>query len=414
MALIETKTLNCRICGGPNLYEAMDFGNLALTGVFQADGDQVPTAPLCLCRCQDCGLVQLRHSYQQESLYGETYGYESHLNASMVSHLQAKAKMLERKYLAGNSHPVVVDIASNDGTLLAGYTNPNSRLIGIDPLIHVVTDYYPVTATKLQEFFSASGYFSQVSEKADLVTSLSVLYDLDNPRKFAQDIAEILNDNGIWHFEQSYLPTMVDTLSYDTICHEHLLYLTLSDIQNLLAGTDMVIIDASLNSINGGSITVTAQKSSKKKKSPFVDFLLDKEEKSGYRTNEPIKRFSEKASQHKIDLKNLIQKYIASGFEVYALGASTKGNVLLQWLEIDQKMIKSVGDVNSRKFGKQTPGTCIPIVAESEILNLAKENVIAIVLPWHFRQGIVTKSQQFMQSGGALLFPLPQIEVVSI
>ena len=276
MGLIETKTINCRICGGPNLYEVMDFGNLALTGVFQVHGDQVPTAPLCLCRCQDYGLVQLGHSYRQEYLYGETYGYESHLNASMVSHLQSKAKMLERKYLAGNSHPVVVDIASNDGTLLAGYTNPNSQLIGIDPLIHVVTDHYPVNAIKLQEFFSASSYFSINSEKADLVTSLSVLYDLDNPRKFAQDISEILNDNGIWHFEQSYLPTMVETLSYDTICHEHLLYLTLSDIQNLLTGTDMVIIDASLNSINGGSITVTAQKNSKKIKSPFVDFLLDR------------------------------------------------------------------------------------------------------------------------------------------
>ena len=414
MALIEKKTLNCRICGGPNLFQAMDFGLLALTGVFQGDGAQVPRAPLILCRCEDCGLVQLGHSYQQESLYGETYGYESHLNPSMVSHLQAKAKMLERKYLSGNTNPIVVDIASNDGTLLAGYSNPDARLVGIDPLIHFVTDHYPHNAIKLQEFFSARGYFSSTTEKADLVTSLSVLYDLDDPRKFAQDVADILKDDGVWHFEQSYLPTMVDTLSYDTICHEHLLYLTLTDIENLLAGSDMIIVDASLNSINGGSITVTAQKKSRKKKSPFVDYLLDKEVKAGYRTSEPIKKFSQNALQHKADLKSLIQKYIDSGFDVYALGASTKGNVLLQWLEIDQKMIQSVGDINPRKFGKQTPGTCIPIIAEDEILKLGHENLIALVLPWHFRQGIVTKSQQFMQSGGALLFPLPQIEVVSI
>lgn len=414
MELIETKTLVCRICGGPNLFEAMDFGNLSLTGVFQTDGEQVPNAPLLLCRCEDCGLVQLGHSYQQASLYGETYGYESHLNPSMVSHLQAKAKMLELKYLSGNPKPVVVDIASNDGTLLAGYTNPNAQLIGIDPLLNVVTDHYPSSATKLQEFFSASGYFSKIDKKADLVTSLSVLYDLDDPRRFAQEVAEILKDNGIWHFEQSYLPTMVDTLSYDTICHEHLLYLTLSDIENLLTGTNMTIVDASLNSINGGSISVTAQKNSDRQRSPFVNFLLNKEVKNGYRTNEPIKNFSQSALQHRTDLKDLIQNYIDSGFEVYALGASTKGNVLLQWLEIDQKFIQSVGDVNPRKFGKQTPGTCIPIVPEEEILNLANEKVIALVLPWHFRQGIVTKSQQFMQSGGALLFPLPQIEVVSI
>lgn len=414
MALIETKTLNCRICGGQNLFEAMDFGNLALTGVFQTDGKKVPNAPLRLCRCEDCGLVQLGHSYQQSSLYGETYGYESHLNPSMVSHLQAKAKMLERKYLSGKPQPVVVDIASNDGTLLAGYANPNAQLIGIDPLIDVVTDHYPSSATKLQEFFSANSYFSKVDKKADLVTSLSVLYDLDDPRRFAQDVADILKDDGIWHFEQSYLPTMVDTLSYDTVCHEHLLYLTLSDIENLLTGTNMTIVDASLNSINGGSITVTAQKNSKRSQSPFVKFLLNKEVKNGYRTNEPIKKFSQNALQHRNDLKNLIQNYIDSGFEVYALGASTKGNVLLQWLEIDQTFVQCVGDVNPRKFGKQTPGTSIPIVPEDEILNLADEKVIALVLPWHFRQGIVAKSQQFMQSGGALLFPLPQIEVVSI
>lgn len=414
MSLIEKKTLNCRICGSSNLFEAMDFGSLALTGVFETEGDQVPKAPLCLCRCEDCGLVQLGHSYEQASLYGETYGYESHLNSSMVTHLQAKAKMLERKYLSGNPNPVVVDIASNDGTLLAGYTYPEAQLIGIDPLLGVVTDHYPRSATKLQEFFSADGYFSAIDKKADLVTSLSVLYDLDDPRKFAQDVAEILKDDGIWHFEQSYLPTMVDTLSYDTVCHEHLLYLTLSDIENLLSGTNLTIVDASLNSINGGSITVTAQKNSKRPQSPFVEFLLTKEINSGFRTNEPIIKFCQNAMQHRTDLKNLIQNYIEAGFEVYALGASTKGNVLLQWLEIDQQFIRSVGDVNPRKFGKQTPGTCIPIVPENDILTRVEKNSIAIVLPWHFRQGIVTKSQQFMEAGGALLFPLPRIEVVSI
>jgi hypothetical protein len=118
--------------------------------------------------------------------------------------------------------------------------------------------------------------------------------------------------------------------------------------------------------------------------------------------------------QHRTDLKNLIQNYIEAGFEVYALGASTKGNVLLQWLEIDRRFIQSVGDVNPRKFGKQTPGTCIPIVPENDILTMAEKNSIALVLPWHFRQGIVAKSQQFMEAGGALLFPLPRIEVVSI
>ena len=414
MDQIETKTTNCRICGNSNLIEVMDFGELALTGVFLTGGNEVPTAPLILCRCESCGLVQLAHSYKQEFLYGDTYGYESHLNPSMVTHLQAKAKMLEQKYLSDKENPIVVDIASNDGTLLSGYTNPNCRTVGIDPLIDVVGNFYPKNATKLKQFFSSVGYFSKVNEKADLVTSLSVLYDLDDPRKFAQDVAEILNADGIWHFEQSYLPTMIDTLSYDTICHEHLLYLTLTDIENLLRESGMVIIDASLNSVNGGSIAVTAQKKSLKEKSPFAQYLLEKEIGRGYKSIEPIRIFAHNADRHRSELKDLILNYKNSGFDVYALGASTKGNVLLQWLEIDNDLIKSIGDVNTRKFGKQTPGTCIPIVDENEILKLASSNVIALVLPWHFRQGIVAKSQKFLENGGALMFPLPQIEVVSI
>ena len=393
----------------------MNFGNLALTGVFEIDGAKVSRAPMALCRCHDCGLVQLVHNYESEYLYGETYGYESHLNKSMVNHLQGKARLLEDLYLNSPGRKIVVDIASNDGTLLSGYLSKELDLVGIDPLIGVVGDYYPSSVKKIEEFFTADVYNSAILNKASLVTSLSVLYDLEDPVRFAQDINLILEQGGIWHFEQSYLPTMVETLSYDTICHEHLLYLSMHDIQNLLKATGFEIISASLNSINGGSIAVTARKCTPEKSkinSPFVEFLLKNEIQSGYQDGTALRKFAENAEVHRQDLVELIYDYLDQGFIVFGLGASTKGNVLLQWLNLDSSKLRAIGDINPRKFGRQTPGTGIPIVSEESLIEKYGQRSIALVLPWHFRDGIVQNASEYLGKGGNLLFPLPKIQIV--
>lgn len=412
--MIARENKNCRICSSTSREVILDFGNLALTGVFLELGSDVPRAPLSLIRCLECGLIQLAHSYDSSSLYGETYGYESHLNKGMVGHLTHRAKVLESRFLQSIPSPIVVDIASNDGTMLTGYRNPAARLVGIDPLISVVSDCYPGGATKIAEFFSADVYQSQISSKANLVTSLSVLYDLDSPETFASGVHEILEDEGVWHFEQSYLPTMIRTLSYDTICHEHLLYLSLHDIERILKKTGFQLLDATLNSANGGSIAVTAIKSkSVRKASPFVDYLLVKEVKEGIVDGTAIKHFAKLASAHKLELTQLIKNFQANGYLINGLGASTKGNVLLQWLGFDSLIIQSIGDINPRKYGKQTPGTGIPIVPEEQVMLAGNAKTLTLVLPWHFRVGIIEKSTRLLESGGSLLFPLPQVEVVA-
>jgi hypothetical protein len=405
----------CRLCGKEEMREIIDFGDMALTGVFATDGLSVQKAPLQLVRCIACGMTQLGHRFDPSVLYGETYGYESHLNSSMTKHLKSKARTLEATYLSDIQSPIIVDIASNDGTLLSGYINSDAKLIGIDPLIDHVSDHYPKESIKISNFFSKENFFSKSSDKANLVTSLSVLYDLDDPRKFASDIFEILENEGIWHFEQSYLPTMVETLSYDTICHEHLLYFSLTNIQNLLTFSGFQIIDVSLNSINGGSIAVTAIKSkSTVEQSPFVSYLLNQESLNGFDTDEALLAFAEKAKSHKKSLKTLIENYKDNGYKVVGLGASTKGNVLLQWLGLDNTYIKYIGDINPKKFNAQCPGSGIPIIKESKIFDAADQKTIALVLPWHFRDGIVTGSERYLSKGGKLLFPLPQIQVVGI
>jgi hypothetical protein len=331
----------------------------------------------------------------------------------MRNHLKSKAQLLQKKYLQTKINPIIVDIASNDGTLLAGYSRTDATYIGIDPLINNISDYYPTGAIKVDDFFSSDAFRKVSVRQASLVTSLSVIYDLDNPVSFAKDVELILEEGGIWHFEQSYLPTMVETLSYDTICHEHLLYLRLSDIVKILEMAGLQILDVSLNATNGGSIAVTAIKSqSDITPDPFVGYLLHREDVDGYVSGLRLRKFATDAIEHSKSLQQILRDYKSSDFTIFGLGASTKGNVLLQWAGLDSSTIESIGDINPKKFGKQTPGSCIEIVSESEVLGAAAGNVLVVVMPWHFRDGIVKNSMKYLENGGKLLFPLPRIEIV--
>ena len=209
---------------------------------------------------------------------------------------------------------------------------------------------------------------------------------------------------------------MVATNSYDTICHEHLLYLTLNDIKFILDSSNFTLIDVSMNDTNGGSIAVTAKKGkSNQLKDPNIEYILMNEKDLGFQTNHAMEMFVRNAHLHKKNLTDLIFSYKNNDFEIFGLGASTKGNVLLQWLGLDKSVINSIGDINPKKFGKVTPGTKIPIVKETEILQRCSYNkVISLVLPWHFRQGFTERAEQYLVGGGKLLFPLPRIETLGI
>jgi hypothetical protein len=414
MAANSDLVKECRICGANKFIQIIDFGDVALTGVFEKNGKSVPSEPMILVRCDECSYAQLAHSYSRESLYGESYGYESHLNKSMVEHLQQKASILERKYLDNASNKIVVDIASNDGTFLSGYASADLVKVGIDPLISVVSDFYPSDAHKISSFFSSQVYFDELEKQARLVTSMSVLYDLDDPIAFAKEIYSVLEDGGIWHSEQSYLPMMVETMSYDTVCHEHSSYFSLHDLKRIFDASGFQILEASLNSVNGGSIAISVIKSQKLiMRDPFVNFLLEKEISDGYQNGSRLIRFAAEAESHRAQLRSLINQYQKSGFVIKALGASTKGNVLLQWLNLGSEIITSIGEVNPRKFGRRTPGTNIPIIDEKEVLASDPKSTIILILPWHFREGMTQRAAEFLRDGGKLLYPLPNIQIVS-
>jgi hypothetical protein len=330
----------------------------------------------------------------------------------MVHHLQEKVGRLLDLVTLGPGD-VVLDIGSNDSTLLRAYPDRNLRLGGIDPSAVKFRHFYPNNVGLIAEFFSAGAYRQLFGEsKAQIVTSIAMLYDLPAPQSFFNAVALVLADDGVWHSEQSYMPTMLAANAYDTACQEHLEYYALSQIKDMAEKAELKIIDLSLNSINGGSLAITLAKkdSPYKEAASAVRELLEQEEKAGLATLKPYKDFAKRVSDHREALTTLVRTLNSTGKRVIGYGASTKGNVLLQYCGFSAKDIPCIAEVNPDKFGCYTPGTQIPIVSELQARSTNPD--FMLVLPWHFRENIIAREQVFLDRGGKLIFPLPYIDVV--
>jgi hypothetical protein len=385
-----------------------------LTGYFPDIDVEIPKKPLNLGKCDSCGLVQLVDRSSISELYGKEYGYESNLNSSMKDHLKKTARYLENRFnLNRNDH--VLDIASNDGTLLSGFTKVRYTT-GIDPIIEYVNNLYPRSTIKISSFFSARSVQERNTNKFKLITSFSVFYDLDNPTQFALDVEKLLTPDGVWILEQSYLPSMFNTLGFDTICHEHLLYLTVTDIQNIVQLAGLKIFDVRINEINGGSFQVYVCKTNNQILSvnPFVKWLIEWEKNSEVASFENCLIFASNVRNFALDFRNLLQSYKDNAFHIFGLGASTKGNVLLQFCGLGD-LLQDIGEINPKKFDKYTPGTKIKIVNESKYLQKTDADMskhLGIILPWHFKNSIKRSAESYLNNGGILLAPLPFPAVV--
>ncbi|MEP6656937.1 MAG: class I SAM-dependent methyltransferase [Betaproteobacteria bacterium] len=408
-----TQIERCRASGSRNLVPVLNLGEQFLTGVFpHTPSEPVTRGPLEVVWCPDSGLLQLRHSYQATEMYGDNYGYRSGLNQSMVKHLEEKVHHLER-LVPLSAGDVVLDIGSNDATTLKAYRAPGIRRIGIDPTGAKFRAYYPDEIRLVPDFFSAAAYRSAEREPARIVTSIAMFYDLEDPIAFVRQIEAVLADDGVWHLEQSYMPSMLRMNSYDTICHEHIEYYSLNSIARILQAGGLRIIDVAMNAVNGGSFAVTAAKAGNTARKPnlaVIDWLLDHEDRMGLSTPRPYRDFEERVFRHREDLVRLVRSLNADGKRILGYGASTKGNVLLQFCGFGTQDIAAIADVNPDKFGRVTPGTHIPIVSEKDARAMGPDYFL--VLPWHFKDGIIKREREYLASGGKMIFPFPEIEIV--
>ena len=409
------KIEKCRVCGNTHLITVLNLGDQYLSGIFPKTIDlNMYRGPLELVKCDEssggCGHVQLLHTFDLPTMYGDEYGYRSGLNQSMVTHLKEKYEKISND-ISLQDNDIVVDIAGNDGTFL-GFFPDYTRRLSIDPTSKKFAKYYKDGVDKVADFFSTEVYKSKFgTEKAKVITSFSMFYDLEDPCEFARQVNEVLDSsNGIWVTEQSYMPEMLRANSFDTVCHEHLSYYGMRQLKYIMDQSNFKIIDFEFNDVNGGSISVVAanKNSNYTECTEKLNNILQTELNEKLNTVEPWEDLKVRISDCKEKFFELIKTCKDSNLKIAALGASTKGNVTLQTWGIDDTIVEVVGDVNPDKDGSYTPGTWIPIASEDKVLD---NYDIFVILPWHFKKFFVNNPKF---KGKTLLFPLPTPQLITL
>lgn len=417
MHLIHRNT--CRACGSSALTKVIDLGEQYLQGSFFKPGKEMPPmrrVPTILVRCDPtrdekaCGLLQMAHSVPPTLLYF-AYWYRSGTNQTMRDHLKGIAD--EAAGMIDKENARVLDIGCNDGTLLNYYPKAFDK-IGIDP--SDIAQEIKGDIKVVQDTFPSEQLDKQIAgENFDVITSIAMFYDLEDPVAFVKNVNKSLAAEGIWIFEMSYMPTMLKMNSYDTICHEHLEYYSLAVIESILKRAGMKVIRVGMNDINGGSIRCYATHSenyrfNKKDFSQSLESLRQQEFDLELDTDRPYRHFQERINAHREELTSLLKSLKTEGKKIHIYGASTKGNTILQWCGIDHFIIDYAADRNPDKHGARTLGTDIPIISEEE--SRAMNPDYYLVLPWHFKKEFLEREREMLDRGVGMIFPLPNIEIV--
>ena len=406
----------CRVCDGA-LEPILSLGDHYVSDFIEPGASDGTRAPLDLVLCKRCRLLQLRHTVPGELMY-RNYWYKSGTNQTMreaLADIARKAETLIR-LAPGDS---VLDIGCNDGTLLASYTTGGVYKIGVDPAQNLAALSRKVADHVVVGFFSAeamSGTPEVRDRKPKIVTSIAMFYDLEEPRRFVSDIRKVMDPEGLWIVQMSYLPLMLRDHEIGNICHEHLEYYSLQSFEYLLALHDFEIVDVELNDVNGGSLRAYIRNRSadparfadptyRELAQTRVQQLRDEERKLGLDSVEPYRDFAVWCERIKRDVVDFIREQTSRGRKVYVYGASTKGNTVLQYYGLDSSLITAAAERNKDKWGRVTVGTHIPIVSEEEARD-AKPDYF-LVLPWHFLREFQEREKAYLMAGGRFILPAP-------
>ena len=404
------KIKSCRICKSSKLKKLFSLGNMCFTGKFPNERQIIQKKPILLLLCDNCGLVQLGHNFDLKYLYGPDYGYRTGINKTMLSHVKGVVKYLSKKVKL-KKNDLVLDIASNDGSLLKNY-DKKVITFGIDPIISKYINEYDKINYKVSDFFSSERVKKIVKKKFKIITALSVFYDSINPNKFLKDVKNILSKNGVFLLEFADLASIIKNKMFDTICHEHLEYYSTRVILDLCKKNGLVVFDIKKNNINGSSkqYYVCRENSDYEINNKVIRSELNVEKKLKLTEVKTFKKFIKEINSSRDDLVRLLKKINKSGKKVHCYGASTKGNVLLQYFNIDNKVINYAAERNKNKYNLYTPGSNIKII--SEILSRFHKPDYYLVLPWHFKNEILERERLIRKKGTKFIFPLPKLKIV--
>lgn len=409
---------HCRLCGNPDLKLILNLGEQPLSGVFpRPEAPDPSVSPLELIRCNTearsdaCGLVQLRHQADLSEMYGASYGYFSSISPTMVSHLEEKVRQL-KEFVKPAKGDVVLDIGCNDGTLLNAYGADSGLLrVGMDPSSRkFISSFQPGIKVGF-DFFSEKGVRALIGDRqCRIITSIAMFYDLDDPMDFMRQIRALLAPDGIWALELSYLPLLCTQLTYDQICHEHVTYLGLSHMAWMMKRTGLKILDVSFNDVNGGSfyIYVGHDDGPHQPNTGKITAILNSEQ--SFDTEAPYNRLRSRVLANRDEIRHFFALARAAGKHIYGYGASTKGNIVMNYCGVTKGDLIAIGDRNPEKDGLTTPGTRIPIISHAKLRKRMADYYFVLI--WHFRTEVIRDEIDFILRGGKLVFGLPRLHVV--
>lgn len=398
----------CRVCYSRKLTNILSLGEQYLSD-FSKGNNKPPKSPLDLVLCGNCNLLQLKGTVSQKLLYTDSYGYKSGINNTMREELQ-KIVIAVQKKISNHEKITVVDIGANDGTLLSYYPK-NVHKIAFEPIRKFANECRVYANVVINDFFNYNSYrFKLKNKKANIITAISCFYDIDNPNKFVRDVKKILRKDGIFVIQQNYLVGMLMNNAFDNIVHEHLEYYSFLSLENLLSRHGLEIFHVEESAINGGSfITFISHKNAKPtQESVFrwreYEKVLELDQVKIY------KDFARRVRRNSKEIFNLIKKLVKDKKTVYVYGASTRGNTLLQFYNLNSNFIKAAVERNPEKWGKNISSLSIPIISEKEARERRPDYML--VLPWFFKEEFLQREENYLKSGGHFIFPLPKLEII--
>ena len=415
----------CKLCGSPALTDVISIAPQFLSPTFTRsnaeEGDlakiQVPlTMTLCdrARNADGCGLLQLREEVESDLLY-RRYFYRSATSDMMRNDLKDVVRdICGRVTLKPND--IVVDIGANDCTTLGFYPN-NLRRVGYEPARNIDWSGVDPSIIIVNDYFSANPFQGRFKgEKAKAVGCNAMFYDLADPNSFTADVKSILAPDGIWCIQLSYLVLMLTNMNFYDICHEHLSYYSLAALQALMKRNGLAVFDASTNGVNGGSLRafvthIENKQAFTEQGRRNLEALAAEERKLKLEDAATFRAYDKEIAELAKRVNGYLDVEIGRGGKVFGLGASTKGNVLLQFLGITKEKMPYISERNPDKVSLRTLGTDFELISEERARDL--KPACMLVLPWYFKEEIVAREQNYLRAGGKLLFPMPYVHVVT-
>jgi NDP-4-keto-2,6-dideoxyhexose 3-C-methyltransferase len=402
------KLKKCRVCGSKDLTPVLSLGKQYLSD-FTRSNKKPKAFPLNIVLCKSCKLVQLDYTTPAKFLYTERYGYKSGINQTMKDELkniveESLKKTKTKKQL------VAVDIGANDGTLLSFLPKSVFR-IAVEPIRKLAKESQKQADIVINDYFNFKSYSKKLGNKrADIITIISCFYDMENPNKFVKDVIKIMDDDAVIVIQQNYLVEMLKKNAFDNIVHEHLEYYSLLSLSNLLKKYNLEVFDVKIRELNGGSFRTFIAKKGKKKVTNNVIRMIKMEKQLGLDKKRIYLDFANKIERNKQRIIKLLEQIVEKGEKVYLYGASTRGNTLLQYYNLDNSVISFAVERNPEKWGKKIASVGISIISEKEARMDKPEYML--VLPWFFKKEFLVREKDYLLQGGHLIFPLPTVKVI--